>query len=63
MSSTGAADGAAQEQGMWQASAPSDGEGDRPPVDIPLALASDEERLAGRSFDASTRTSSRSSTG
>ena len=51
VSSTGAAEGAVQEQGMWQSSAPSDGEGDRPPVDIPLALASGDERLAGRSFD------------
>ena len=51
VSSTSAADGAAQEQGMWRASAPSDGDDDRPPVDIPLALASGEERLAERSFD------------
>ena len=50
-SSTSAADGAAQEQGMWGSSAPSDGDDDRPPVDIPLALASGEERLAERSFD------------
>jgi len=50
-SSTSAADGAAQEQGMWGTSAPSDGDDDRPPVDIPLALASGEERLAERSFD------------
>ena len=50
-SSTSAADGAAQQQGMWGASAPSDGDDDRPPVDIPLALASGEERLAERSFD------------
>ena len=51
VSSTSAADGAAQQQGMWGASAPSDGDDDRPPVDIPLALASGEERLAERSFD------------
>jgi uncharacterized protein with von Willebrand factor type A (vWA) domain len=51
VSSTSAADGAAQEQGMLGASAPSDGDDDRPPVDIPLALASGEERLAERSFD------------
>jgi uncharacterized protein with von Willebrand factor type A (vWA) domain len=51
-SSTGDADGALQgHAGAWQASTPSDGDDDAPETDVRLAVASDEERLAGRSFD------------
>ena len=50
-SSTNAGEGGAQEQGRWQGVRAADGDDDGAPVEMPVALASDEERLAGRSFD------------
>jgi uncharacterized protein with von Willebrand factor type A (vWA) domain len=41
----------AQREGVWQAPSSGEDEEDGEETEVPLALASDEERLAGRSFD------------
>ena len=42
---------AEQSAGSWQAASPGESDDEDEETDVPLALASDEERLAGRSFD------------